>query len=48
LWGYAEGLSVVGVNRPKMLRWLDGLPGVLQDTGDVPVYKRRDGYFRED
>ncbi len=44
LWGCAEGLSVTYVNRPKMLQWLEGFPGALNDTGDVPVIKRGDGH----
>lgn len=27
LWGCTEGLSVVGVNRPKMIKWLEGFRG---------------------
>lgn len=45
LWGCAEGLSVAGVNRPKIIQWLEGFPGVLNDTGDLPVYKRRNRHF---
>ncbi|MDT3667119.1 hypothetical protein ROK90_14030 [Cronobacter dublinensis] len=45
LWGCAEGLSVAGVNRPKMNQWPKAFPGALNDTGDVPVIKRGDGRF---
>ncbi|MDT8848923.1 hypothetical protein RN053_00325 [Pantoea dispersa] len=31
------------VNRPKILQWLEGFPGALNDTGDLPVIKRGDG-----
>ncbi|QJF19945.1 type I toxin-antitoxin system SymE family toxin [Phytobacter diazotrophicus] len=44
LWGCAEGLSVVGVNRPKMIQWLEGFPGALNDTGDMPMIKRGSGH----
>ncbi|WP_410795540.1 hypothetical protein, partial [Klebsiella aerogenes] len=27
LWGCAEGLSVAGVNRPKMIQWVKAFPG---------------------
>ncbi|MEK6304688.1 MAG: SymE family type I addiction module toxin [Pantoea dispersa] len=43
LWGCATRLSVTYVNRPKMLQWLEGFPGALNDTGDLPVIKRGDG-----
>ena len=43
LYGCAERLSVAYVNRQKMKLWLEGFPGVLNDTGDLPVYKRGDG-----
>jgi toxic protein SymE len=26
-----------------MLQWLEGFPGALNDTGDLPVIKRGDG-----
>lgn len=45
LYGCAEGLSVTYVNRQKMKLWLEGFPGVLNDTGDLPVFKRGNGYF---
>ena len=44
LYGCAEGLSVTYVNRQKMKLWLEGFPGVLNDTGDLPVYRREDGH----
>ena len=37
LWGCAEGLSVVPVNRQKMNQWLKIFPRALNDTGDLPV-----------
>jgi len=40
LYGCAEGLSVAYVNQQKMKRWLEGFPGALNDTGDLPVIKR--------
>jgi len=43
--GCAEGLSVVPVNRKKMAQWLKEFPGTLNDTGDLPVYRRGDGHF---
>jgi len=45
LWGCAEGLSVAAVNRRKMNQWLKTFPGALNDTGDLPVYKRGNGHF---
>ncbi|HGN9374403.1 TPA: SymE family type I addiction module toxin [Citrobacter pasteurii] len=45
LWGCAEDLSVVPVNRKKMALWLAGFPGALNDTGNLPVYKCGDGHF---
>ncbi|EKM7515376.1 TPA: SymE family type I addiction module toxin [Klebsiella aerogenes] len=45
LYGCAEGLSVAGVNRAKMLQWLKTFPGALNDTGDLPVIKRGKGHF---
>ncbi|CAM4334444.1 type I addiction module toxin, SymE family [Klebsiella aerogenes] len=45
LYGCAEGLSVVSVNRPKMKQWLKTFPGALNDTGDLPVIKRGNGHF---
>jgi len=44
LWGCAEGLSVAGINRPKILQWLEGFPGAINDTGDLPVIKRGNGH----
>ena len=44
LYACAEGLSVAYVNRQKMKEWLEGFPGALNDTGDLPVYKRGDGH----
>ena len=44
LYGCAEGLSVVRVNKQKMNQWLKAFPGALNDTGDLPVYKRGDGH----
>ena len=44
LYGCAEGLSVAPVNRKKMAQWLKEFPGTLNDTGDLPVYKRGDGH----
>ncbi|UXY10999.1 hypothetical protein N7922_00250 [Kosakonia sp. ML.JS2a] len=41
----AEGLSVTGVNRPKMIQWFKTFPGALNDTGDVPVIKHGNGHF---
>ncbi|MBS1206018.1 MAG: endoribonuclease SymE [Proteobacteria bacterium] len=40
LYGCAEGLSVAYVNRQKMKLWLEGFPGTLNDTGDIPVIRR--------
>ncbi|AYZ17227.1 hypothetical protein EGY08_11305 [Klebsiella sp. FDAARGOS_511] len=45
MYGCAEGLSVVPVNRQKMKLWLEGFPGALNDTGDLPVYRRGNGHF---
>lgn len=45
LWGCAEGLSVVSFNRKKVEQWMKGFPGELNDTGDLPVYKRGNGDF---
>ena len=35
---------MVYVNQQKMTLWLEGFPGVLNDTGDLPVYRRGDGH----
>ncbi|MDK9357361.1 MULTISPECIES: hypothetical protein [Lelliottia] len=43
LWGCAEDLSVAPFNRKKMMQWLDTSLGALNDTADVPVYKRGNG-----
>lgn len=43
LYGCAEGLSVAYVNRQKMKLWLEGFPEILNDIGDLPVYRREDG-----
>jgi toxic protein SymE len=40
LYGCAEGLSVAYVNRQKMKLWLEGFPEILNDIGDLPVYRR--------
>lgn len=45
LYGCAEGLSVTYVNWQKMKQWLEGFPGTLNNTGDLPVYKRGNGHF---
>ncbi|MGS3448429.1 hypothetical protein ACB376_10550 [Klebsiella electrica] len=45
LWGCAEGLSVTYVNWQKMKQWLEGFPGTLNNTGDLPVYKRGNEHF---
>ncbi len=45
LYGCAEGLSVAPVNRKKMAQWLKEFPGTLNDTGDLPVYRRGNGHF---
>jgi toxic protein SymE len=42
--GCAEGLSEVYVNRKKMEQWIGAIPGALNDTGDLPVYRRGDGH----
>ncbi|SBN23601.1 conserved hypothetical protein [Klebsiella variicola] len=33
------------INKKKVTQWLKTFPGALNDTGDVPVIKRGDGYF---
>ena len=43
LWGCVEGLSATPVNRRKVSQWLEGFPGALNDTGDLPVYRRGNG-----
>ena len=45
LWGCAEGLSVAHFNKKKMNQWIKEFPGALNDTGDLPVYKRGNGHF---
>ena len=45
LYGCAEGLSVAPVNRKKMAQWIGAFPGALNDTGDLPVYRRGNGHF---
>ncbi|EPM3195286.1 SymE family type I addiction module toxin [Cronobacter turicensis] len=44
LYGCAAELSVAYVNRQKIELWLEGFPGALNDTGDLPVYRRGDGH----
>jgi toxic protein SymE len=43
-WGCSEGVSVAYVDKKKMKHWLGGFSGALNDTGDLPVYKRGDGH----
>ncbi|HIC2035551.1 TPA: SymE family type I addiction module toxin, partial [Enterobacter soli] len=31
---------VVNINKQKVAQWLKIFPGVLNDTGDIPVIKR--------
>jgi len=38
-------ISVAHVNRNKMEQWIGEFPGVLNDTGDLPVYRRGNGHF---
>jgi toxic protein SymE len=38
------GVSVAYVDKKKMKHWLGGFSGALNDTGDLPVYKRGDGH----
>ncbi len=45
LWGCIEGLSMQPINRKKVALWLKEFPGVLNDTGDAPVFKRGNGHF---
>ncbi|HEC5282997.1 TPA: type I toxin-antitoxin system SymE family toxin [Enterobacter cloacae] len=45
LWGCAEGLSVAHFNKKKMNQWIKAFPGALNDTGDLPMYKRGNGHF---
>lgn len=40
LWGCLEGMSVVNINKKKVVQWLKTFPGALNDLGDVPVIKR--------
>lgn len=44
LWGCLEGMSVVNINKKKVAQWLKTFPGALNDTGDLPVYRREDGH----
>ncbi|HDC4524145.1 hypothetical protein CAL36_20035 [Enterobacter kobei] len=44
LWGCLEGMSVVNINKKKVAQWLKTFPGALNDTGDLPVYRRGDGH----
>lgn len=46
LWGCVEGLSIVHINHKKVALWLKDFPGALNDIGDAPVFKRRDGWCR--
>jgi toxic protein SymE len=41
LWGCLEGMSVVNINKQKVAQWLKTFPGALNDTGDIPVVKRK-------
>jgi len=43
--GCAEGLNVTYVNKKKMEQWIGAFPGALNDTGDLPVYKRGDRHL---
>ncbi|WP_395755593.1 hypothetical protein OT793_12310 [Edwardsiella ictaluri] len=45
LWGCAERLSALPVCKKKMEQWIQSFPGVLNDTGDLPVFTRGDGHF---
>lgn len=45
LYGCAEGLGVAPANRKKMEHWIGAFPGALNDTGDLPVYRRGNGHF---
>lgn len=47
LYGCAERLSVAYVNKKKMEQWIGAFPGALNDTGDLPVYRRGNGHFGE-
>ena len=41
LWGCLEGMSASYINRRKVKTWLQTFPGSLNDTGDIPLIKRR-------
>ncbi|MBB1200822.1 type I toxin-antitoxin system SymE family toxin [Enterobacteriaceae bacterium 89] len=41
LWGCVEGLSVVDINKQKVSGWLKTFPGALNDTGNIPLIKRK-------
>lgn len=41
LFGCVEGMSVTYINQKKVKAWLKTFPGALNDTGDIPVIKRK-------
>ncbi|KKJ27493.1 hypothetical protein T637_17925 [Enterobacter hormaechei subsp. hoffmannii] len=46
LWGCLEGMSVVNINKQKVVQWLKTFPGALNDTGDIPMVKRGNGFAK--
>jgi HSP20-like domain of unknown function (DUF1813). len=40
LWGCLEGMSMVYINKQKVVDWLKTFPGALNDLGDLPVIRR--------
>ncbi|EHW9936166.1 toxin-module SymE [Salmonella enterica subsp. enterica serovar Durham] len=41
LFGCIEGMGVTFINQKKVKAWLKTFPGALNNTGDIPVIKRK-------
>ncbi|MCW6867525.1 type I toxin-antitoxin system SymE family toxin [Salmonella enterica subsp. enterica serovar Kastrup] len=41
LFGCIEGMGVTFINQKKVKAWLKTFPEALNDTGDIPVIKRK-------
>ncbi|EGP1154094.1 type I toxin-antitoxin system SymE family toxin [Salmonella enterica] len=40
-FGCIEGMSVTYINQRNVKAWLENFPGALNNTGDIPVIKRK-------
>lgn len=41
LFGCIEGMGVIRINKRNAEQWLKTFPGALNNTGDIPVIKRK-------